>query len=33
MISDQCSVNNEKELAPVRVKMAEKLQQINRGDA
>jgi len=26
MISDQCSVNNEKELAAVRAKMAEKLE-------
>ncbi|MDQ0288577.1 hypothetical protein J3R75_000684 [Oligosphaera ethanolica] len=30
MISDQCSVNNEKELAAVRVTMAEKLKEIQR---
>lgn len=30
MISDQCSVNNEKELAAVRVKMAEKMREIQR---
>jgi len=30
MISDECSVNNEKELAAVQVKMAEKLKEIQR---
>lgn len=30
MISDQCSVNNEKELAAARVKMAKKLKEIQR---
>lgn len=30
MISDPCSMNNEKELAVVRVKMAEKFGEIQR---
>ena len=30
MISDQCSVNNEKEVTEVRVKMVEKLEEIRR---
>jgi len=30
MVSDQCSMNNEKVLAAVRVKMAEKLKEIQR---